>query len=157
MSPIEVLNKALDSAFWELGEGFKGLPDEDVWRRPHPNLLSIGEIATHLAYWHVQSLAADVPHENPLVHAGGKYYTLNVGEPFSLPLGAEEVDHYLKEARRLTKAKVAELEVEMGSPSPYREGWTWGQVLEYQAFHVAYHAGQIYSVRHLFGHVTVDN
>ena len=35
--------------------------------------------------------------------------------------------------------------------------WTWASYLRYRAFHAAYHAGQAYSVRHIFGHKTTDN
>jgi uncharacterized damage-inducible protein DinB len=41
---------------------------------------------------------------------------------------------------------------------PYPGQWqTWGNLLQYQAFHVAYHTGQAYSARHLLGHETEDN
>ncbi len=41
---------------------------------------------------------------------------------------------------------------------PYHVQWeTWGNLVQYQVFHVAYHTGQIYSVRHLLGHETEDN
>jgi hypothetical protein len=51
MANLELLIKALDTAHWELGEAFKGLSDEDVWKRPHPRLLSVGELASHIAFW----------------------------------------------------------------------------------------------------------
>jgi len=36
-------------------------------------------------------------------------------------------------------------------------GFTYGQYLEYAVFHIAYHTGQMYSVRHLLGEKTPDN
>jgi hypothetical protein len=72
-------------------------------------------------------------------------------------MSAEEV---LKEVQRihgLCKASFVANPHESEEPNPNREGWSWGQTMEYQAFHVAYHTGQMYSVRHLLGHETVDN
>jgi hypothetical protein len=40
-------------------------------------------------------------------------------------------------------------------------GWppnyNYGEFLKYAVFHVSYHVGQIYSVRHLLGEETPDN
>jgi hypothetical protein len=36
-------------------------------------------------------------------------------------------------------------------------GYTYGEFLRYAAFRVAYHAGQMYSARHLLGEGTPDN
>jgi uncharacterized damage-inducible protein DinB len=40
---------------------------------------------------------------------------------------------------------------------PNRDDWAWGDTLQYMAFHIAYHTGQMYSARHLMGHETANN
>ena len=35
--------------------------------------------------------------------------------------------------------------------------WTYGAFLEYLVFHIGYHTGQMYSVRHLLGEPPPDN
>ena len=147
---------ALDSAIWEMGEAFKGLGDEDVWRRPHPRLLSVGELAAHVAYWESVSFLGE-GHESPLVDRVARYYPVTVDEPIARDLGAEAV---IKEVERIHLACMEAFRALSPSPeepNPYREGWTWATLVEYQAFHIAYHTGQMYSVRHLLGHETVDN
>lgn len=153
---LELLVKAMDSAIWELGEGFKGLPDEDVWRRADPRLLSIGELACHVCYWEAESFLG-TEFESPLVTAAARYYTTHVDQPFSLPMGADDV---FREVQRIHVACAASLRANPPDPeadSPYRKDWKWGTLVEYQAFHIAYHTGQVYSVRHLLGHQPVDN
>jgi hypothetical protein len=156
MANLDLLIKALDSAQWELSEAFKGLPDGDVWKRPDPRLLSVGELAAHVAYWEAKSFFGD-DFESPLTGPASRYYTSNVGEPLELPMGAEAV---LAEVRRIHEAAKASFLAEphdSEEKNANRGDWTWGFTLEYQLFHVAYHAGQMYSVRHLLGHQPVDN
>lgn len=156
MTNPELLIKSLDSAFFELGEAFKDLPDADVWKRAHPSLLSVGELAVHIAYWEAQSFLGD-SFESPLFAKAARYYTMNVTEPFALDLGASALHDEVKRIHEACKAALTSTEFEYDTPTPYREGWTWGYTLVYQAFHVAYYTGQMYSVRHLLGHETVDN
>jgi hypothetical protein len=67
------------------------------------------------------------------------------------------VDQVLQEVTRVHEAAKAFV-AEKGKDEPYPGQWgTWGYLVQYQAFHVAYHTGQVYSVRHLMGHVTEDN
>ena len=157
MANLDLLLKALDTAHWEMSEAFKGLPDDDTWRRPNPRLLSVGEIAAHVVYWEAQSFLGDGTVDSPLATAAARYYTSNQTEPFALPMSADEV---LKEVRRvhaLCRASFVSNPHDSEDPNPNREGGTWGFTLEYQGFHVAYHTGQMYSVRHLLGNETADN
>lgn len=157
MANLDLLVKALDTAHWEMSEAFKGLPDADVWRRAHPRLLSVGELAAHIAYWEAQSFLGEGGAESPLFMPEARYYTANADEPFSLDLGAEAVLAEVQRIHALCKATFAADPKDSEHPNPNRNDWTWGWTLEYQAFHVAYHTGQMYSVRHLLGHETVDN
>lgn len=156
MASLDLLVKALDSAHWELSEAFKSLPDDDVWTRPHPRLLSVGEVAAHIAYWEARSFFGE-DFESPLAAAAARYYSTNVAEPFSLPMGADAVLAEVGRVHEAGKAAFAANPHDSEEPNPNRGDWTWGFTLEYQGFHVAYHTGQIYSVRHLLGHATVDN
>jgi hypothetical protein len=156
MADIDVLLKALDHAQWELSEAFAGLPDADVWKRPHPRLLSVGELAAHIAHWEAQSFFGD-SFESPLTAGGAHYYKKTVDAPFEKPMTAEQVVAEVKRVHEACKAEFAANPHDAEEPNPHREGWKWGYTIEYQAFHVAYHAGQIYSVRHLLGHETNDN
>lgn len=156
MASLDVSIKALKSSIFELGEGFKGMPDEQLWTRPHPRLLSVGELGVHVGYWLAQSFFGET-FESPLMVAGGEYYTKNVSEPVTVQMTAEEMFSEIKRVFEAGSQWLLDNPKDSDDANPYREGWTWGYVLEYQAFHVAYHTGQIYSVRHLLGHETADN
>ncbi|AIE87345.1 DinB family protein [Fimbriimonas ginsengisoli] len=156
MAKLDLLIAALDTGHWELGEGFKGLPDEDVWKRPHPRLLSIGELATHIAYWEDFGLTGGTS-GSPFLEQYAKYYTSSVDSPLVLDIGAEALYQEVERIHQVVKASLAAVQPDGEDKNPHREGWSWHQAIEYAVFHVAYHTGQIYSVRHLLGHETVDN
>lgn len=155
MADPTLLLQALDTAIWELGEAFENLPDEDVWKRPHPRLLSVGELASHIAYGLTSSFVGD-SFETTLADARSRYYTTNVDQPFELPLGAAEVYAEVKRVHEACKASFLAAAPDLGDLNPLRD-WTWKETLTYMVFHVSYHTGQVYSVRHLLGHETVDN
>lgn len=156
MSLLESLIAAIDLAYWELGEAFSGLPDEDVWKRPHPRLHSVGEIASHIAFGEDVGFTGGWP-DNPFLERCARYYPTAIATPLVMDMKADEVYRQLQRVHENAKQAVLALQPDLDSPNPHREGWTWRQALEYTAFHVAYHTGQIYSARHLLGHETVDN
>ncbi|MDI9639431.1 DinB family protein [Kamptonema cortianum] len=156
MTDWTLLIKALDTAHWEMGEAFKGLPDSDVWKRPHPRLLSIGEIAAHVAYWEGKSFIGS-EFESPLAIEGSQYYPLVIENPITLKMGADDVYAELKRVHEASRSAFLAQPHNLEEPCPNREGWTWGMLVEYQVFHLAYHTGQMYSVRYLLGHDPVDN
>lgn len=147
--------KPLDSAIWEMSEAFAGLEDAEVWVRPHARLLSVGELAAHVAFgearWLYQSF------EGPLVSEAFSYYLSSVNEPVTLPMGAAELYAEVKRVHEACKAHVLATLPDLADTHPERDDWTWGYTFEYMAFHIAYHTGQMYSVRHLMGHETSDN
>ncbi|MHB8635760.1 MAG: DinB family protein [Fimbriimonadaceae bacterium] len=165
MPELNLLIAAWDEGLRELGEAFLRLPDGDVWRRANPKLLSIGELAGHIAYWDAVWISgwglkpnpADLPIKSPLIDPAFRYYTTNVEEPKQLLLGADEVFGEVSRVHREAKEVVSRLNPDSADQAPGLEGGTWGDLLQYRAFHVAYHTGQIYSVRHLLGHETEDN
>src|SRR2546421_9959560 len=108
MANLDLLIKAWDTACWEFSLVFEGLADEDVWKRPDPRLLSVGELAGHLAHWEAVGLTPPEPGgevdmekvsiKSPLVDSAFRYYTTSVEEPVTRPLGAGQV---LKEFQRV--------------------------------------------------------
>lgn len=163
MERMHELIEAWDEAHWEFTLAFEGLSDEDLWRRAHPALLSIGELAGHVAYWQAvwtQGGGEDhpdpvsLPIKSPLIDHAYRYYSTSVDSPASAALSVAEV---LGELKRIhVAAKEALVGRSFADPFPGQWG-TWGKLVRYQVFHVAYHCGQAYSVRHLMGHETTDN
>lgn len=146
----------MDTAMWELGEAFTGLKNEDVWVRVHPNLLSIGEVSLHMMYWQISYFLPN-DYETRLRNESARYYQRTLAAPISLAVGAEELYSELKRVQADSKAAFFVSNPDLDSKHPLRDDLTWRQLLEYQTFHIPYHTGQIYSIRHMMGHETVDN
>ena len=163
MTNLAPLIDAWDEGHREFAISMGNFPLEDLWKRPHPRLLSVGEIAGHVAYWQAvwgtgegndRPDVSTLPIQSPLIDHGFRYYTLSVETPYRVELSPEDV---LAEVLRVHEA-VKALVIIKNIEDPYPGQWgTWGNFVQYQAFHVAYHTGQIYSVRHLLGHHTEDN
>lgn len=155
MEELKLLLKAWESAHWELGEAFKGLEDKDVWRRADPKLLSIGELAAHMAYGESKNFGIAV--DSPLIDDVNRYYPYAVAGSFHAELGAKAVYDETQRVHSIVRDSFLSCGQDPYATNPSRPGWTWANTLEYMVFHVAYHTGQIYSVRHLMGHETEDN
>lgn len=147
--------KPIDSAVWEMHEVFEGLKDADVWVRADPRLLSVGELAAHVAYGEVSYFLGEF--ESPLLTPSIRYYPHTLDSPLVLSLGAAELYAEVLRIHEACKAKFMQDLPDLADKNPYRDEWTWGYMMEYMAFHVAYHTGQMYSVRHLMGHETANN
>ena len=172
----------LEEGYYEIGFAFDGLADHNVWKRPADGLLSIGEIAGHVAYWQAVRLTGegghatqeresptDIPVPNldkcrvksPLIDHRFSYYTTNLTTPPSeehLSMTAKQVCDELLRVHRESVAYFKSINPGLESHPP---GWppryTFHAFLTYMAFHVAYHTGQIYSARHLLGENAPDN
>ena len=71
---------------------------------------------------------------------------------------AEQVGAELARVHREAVAQLKARNLDLESAAPERSpGNTYGEVLQYMVFHVGYHIGQMYTVRHLLGEVTPDN
>ncbi|MBX3097739.1 MAG: DinB family protein [Fimbriimonadaceae bacterium] len=156
MTDIDALIKSLDSSYFELGEAFADFPDIDLWTRPHPKLLSVGELAAHIAYGEGSSFFESGV-DSPLNVRDARYYPHTVGTPVVLSMSAAEVLEEVNRVHEVCKAAFLADPKPYDALNPLRGDWSWGYTLEYAAFHVAYHTGQIYSVRHLLDHETADN
>ena len=95
-----------------------------------------------------------LPIKGPFIDNAFRYYTGTVEHPFSLPMDAKQALEELMRVHEAAKAFVASKEKDEKYPGQWE---TWGNLIQYQAFHVAYHCGQVYSARHLMGHETEDN
>ena len=163
MSTLAPLIEAWDEAHREFAIALGDFPEQDLWKRAHPRLLSVGELSGHVAYWQAVWVLgggdpkpdlAHLPLRSPLLNDAFRYYTSSVDHRFELDLTAAQV---LEEVSRIHEAAKASL-IGNDKDQTYPGQWgTWGNLVQYQAFHVAYHTGQAYSVRHLLGHETEDN
>jgi len=161
MSFLDSQSQAWDSAFWEYSLVFEDLNDTDLWVRPHQNLLSIGEITCHIVYYltmYANKLAADPVLASPLAIKEASYYLHNVGSPIQLKMSVsavlQEVDRVQMAAKAVFLASTATRDEPLAFDGP---GETFGAFADYMVFHIAYHTGQAFSVRHLMGHKTNDN
>ncbi len=164
---IEAYIKLLDQGYYELQFALEGMAADKVWVRPAPNLLSVGELAGHIAYWEAVRLAGEGTDldkcsiKSPLVDSRFMYYPHTVPEapgPEHLALTAVDVHAEVLRVHQEAMAAFRALAPDPDSPIPgCPTGFTYSQYLEYACFHIAYHIGQMYSVRHLFGEETPDN
>lgn len=167
---LEAYLKVLDLGFYEVTFAFEGLADDNVWKRPAGGLLSVGELAGHVAYWEAVRLAGengDPPDPakcrvtSPLIDPRFRYYPETLaGAPserhraMTAPEVCAELLRVHAEATADFKARDPDLESAVpGWPPP----WTYGDFLRYLTFHVSYHTGQMFSARHLLGEATPDN
>ncbi len=166
---LEAYLKVLELGYYEVPFAFEGLADENVWKRPAEGLLSVGELAGHIAYWEAVKFAgsgperdlAQCPVSSPLVDPRFGYYPTTLATPPSeqhLAMTAEQVCRELLRvhAESLAHFKARNPALESSAPG-FPPNYTYDEFLKYAVFHVSYHTGQMYSVRHLLGEATPDN
>lgn len=162
MSFLDSQSQAFDTACWEFSLVFEDLSDDDLWRRAAPSLLSVGELTCHMTYALVR-FASKIDPECGLDSVMAReesvgYYLYSVDRPLALDLSVAEVaaefDRVQKAAKAVFLACPAHREDALSFEGP---GRTFGDFADYMVFHIAYHTGQAFSVRHLMGHRTNDN
>jgi hypothetical protein len=168
---LETALKALDLCYFEATEAFKALADENVWKRPTPVLLSVGELAGHIAYWEAVRFAGDSEDggcardlsncrlTSPILDPRFGYYSSTVDSspsPEHLALPGQKVLEELVKVHEGAMAFLKERNPDAEAKAPYWHS-NYAELLQYVAFHAAYHTGQMYSVRHLLGEVPPDN
>lgn len=170
----------MDEGYYEADCAFRGLADANVWKRPAPGLLSVGELAGHMAYWEAVRLTREseepidiaiegerLPdltrlHVNsPLIDHRFRYHPETLTSAPSkehFQMTAEMVGSELQRVHRESSAYFQEQRHDIDIPLV---GWpgnpTYRAILSYLCFHIGYHVGQIYTVRHLLGENTEDN
>jgi hypothetical protein len=177
---VEAYLKLLDQGYYEVKFAFEGLADENVWKRPVEGLLSVGELAGHLAYWEAVRLAGESGELKP--EANGisfvpdlskcKVSSLLIDNRFAyqpktimstpseqhMAMTAEQVCEELLRVHQEAVAHFRLLNPDLKSSVPgWPPEWTYGGFLEYLVFHIGYHTGQMYSVRLILGEQTPDN
>lgn len=168
---VEAYLRVLELGYYEVTFAFEGLADENVWKRPAEGVLSIGELAGHIAYWEAVKLAGEGGEpepdlakcrvSSPLIDPRFRYYPTTSTTPPSqqhLAMTAEQVCGELLRVHEEAAAHFKALNPDLESCSP---GWpppyNYGEFLRYAAFHVSYHTGQMFSARHMLGEETPDN
>ena len=168
---LEDYLKVLDEGYYEVKFAFEGLADENVWKRPSAGLLSVGEMAGHIAYWEAVRLAAggrepepdsaEFPVSSPLLDQRFRYYPTNIATPPSEAHRAMTAEQVCDELLRVHSESVAHFKALNpdldSSPPGHPPNQTYRAFLMYAAFHIAYHTGQMFSVRHLLSEETPDN
>jgi hypothetical protein len=164
---VEACLKLLEVGYYEVKFAFEGLADENVWKRPAAGLLSVGELAGHIAYWEAIRLAGEGEEvtkcrvSSPLIDQRFQYLPTTIAAPPSEPHLAMTAEQVCGELLRVHEEAVAHFKALNPDPATRipgcPTGFTYGEYLEYAVFHVAYHTGQMYSVRHLLGEETTDN
>src|SRR5437667_7825256 len=161
---LDTYLKLLEQDYFELGEAFKGLADENVWKRPAEGLLSVGELAGHIAYWEAVRLAGEGEDpekcrvSSPLVDDRFRYHPATIATPPSekhLAMSAEQVCSELLRVHEESVAHFKALSPDLKTRIPgCPTGFTYDEYLKYAALHIAYHTGQMYAARHLLGEET---
>ena len=110
-----------------MGEAFKGLPDADVWRRPDPRLLSVGELAAHVAYGEAQWLLGEAGMESPPRERRRPLLHDETWKgPFKVPMGADELLREVQRVHSVCRKVFSEDPPDSEALCPHREGATWG-------------------------------
>lgn len=177
---LDTYLELLEEGYFEVKSAFEGLADENVWKRPAKGLLSVGEIAGHIAYWEAVRLAGEGGESEPdangislkpdlskcrvsslLIDHRFGYYPTTIATPPSDEHFAMTTEQVCNELLRVHQESVAYLKAHKPDMESAPPGWppdnTYGFFLKYLVFHIAYHTGQMYSVRHLLGDETPDN
>lgn len=154
----------LDLTYFEIGEAFDGLSNENLWKRPTPELLSIGEMACHVAYGEATRLAGEggkpvadpekCPVKSPLIDSRFDYYLNIKDQDIPAELMSLTSEQVLTELRRVHTETIAHFTAADPDPAANPPGWapwTYIETVKYNIFHVSYHTGQMYSVRFLLG------
>jgi hypothetical protein len=168
---VEAYLELLELAFYEVTFAFDGLADEKVWKRPAAGLLSVGELAGHIAYWEALRLSGErvgtepdpvkIRVSSPLIDPRFKYYPVTKANPPSEEQLGMTADQVCRELVRVHEESIAHFKALNPDPESLAPGlpahFTYREYLKYLVFHVSYHTGQMYSVRHLLGDEPPDN
>src|ERR1051325_7041169 len=144
---LEAYLKVLDLTFFEVQEAFKGLADENVWKRPADGLLSVGELAGHIAYWEAVRFAGEGMNEaghpdlskvkvtSSLIDHRFAYHPMTLGNPPAeqhLAMTAEQVRSELIRVHEESIAHFKALNPDLASHPPgWAAFWTYEEFLKY--------------------------
>lgn len=155
--------------YFETDLVFGGLSEENLHRRPGPGLMAISEHAAHVARSEASIVDRYLFGRDPEAWADCLFRRPEFGWPPTLleqpvhpdlaRMSVREVmEEYLgQHARCYELAHKLELPVEHLFEDDWERCRTVRDRLRIAAYHVAYHAGQIYATRHMLGEETPDN
>ncbi|MEO7715526.1 MAG: hypothetical protein ABIY70_04950, partial [Capsulimonas sp.] len=99
--------------------------------------------------------------KSPLIDHRFRYYQATLETPPSEEHLAMTAQQVCDELLRVYQESLAHFKALGPDPKSSIPGWpdgdTYDEAIKYSAFHVSYHTGQMYSVRHLLGDTTTDN
>lgn len=157
MTDLNQLIDVWDQGHRELAGALSDFPVDDLWKRPNPRLLSAGELGGHIALAQALWILGNgdfkidlnqLAISSPLFISAIRYYPHTLETQIELDLTPEQL---MAEVMRVHEAAKSVIQ-DKNDNDAYPGQWgTWGKMLSYQVFHVAYHTGQIYTVRHLLG------
>ena len=168
---LETYLEILEEGYYEAKFAFEGLADENVWKRPAEGILSMGELAGHVAYWEGVRFAGEGGEpkpdpakcriKSPLIDVRFSYYPTTIATPPSeehLSMSAAQVCDDFVRVHNEAIANLKTLNPDLdSSPLGFDPYYTYRVMLKYAIFHVDYHTGQMYTVRHLLGDQPTDN
>ena len=146
-----------------------GIHPEHLHRRPAANLISISEHLAHVARSEASIifrylLGKDPEHwpESRLFHERYGWPPTMLESAVNPELAAFSLEDLVTEYARChdlcyQAAKLLETAADHGFNDAWDRVVTVRDRLRIAAYHVAYHHGQIYSVRHMLGEETLDN
>lgn len=148
---------AWDEAHVDIQTALTGTPNVDLWTRPHPRLLSVGELAGHVAYWEVVNVFEPLARPASFLF-DPRFAELNPNsQPAEFDLTTEQLTAELARLHGLAVQELQHLNPTANQPVHFRPEVSWKWRVTSMVIHAAYHAGQIYSARHALGHDTPEN
>ncbi len=168
---LETYLATLEMGYFEVSEALRDLADENVWKRPADKLLSIGEMAAHIAYGEAVHLSGEGGKHPPNLEKCGvssalidhrfRYYPYTIADQptdAQRAMTAQQVRDELLRVHNEIVAGLRERNPDLQSPLDADATFkNYEQALQYMIFHVSYHTGQIVSARYLLGENPPDN
>ena len=144
---LETYLNLLEMGYYEVKFAFEGLADANVWKRPAAGLLSVGELAGHIAYWEAIRMAGEGEElakcrvSSPLIDQRFRYLSTTLATPPSeqhLTMTAEQVCGELLRVHEESVAHFKALNPDLDTHIPgCPTGFTYVEYLKYAVFHVS--------------------
>ena len=163
----QTLIEAWDNSYRDVEEALGGIDPDHLHIRPAPGTIAISELIAHIASTEAQIVVQYiVGHRmdscnSPIVQEDLVYPPRFSGEPIRASLSSlslSELKSELEQVHHLCYEAIKDLE--LPTEHVFDDDWAdtpLGERLEYAAYHVAYHIGQIFLTRHMLGEETPDN
>lgn len=161
------LIEAWHESYRDLEDALSGVSFENLHKRLGANTISISEQVAHIASTEAQIVlqyiaGRDMNESNsPIVHEDLVYPPNFSGDPIRSNLIVMNLDDLSSELTRVhERCYEAIRDLELPADYVFDDDWSdtpLRERLQYAAYHVAYHTGQIFLTRHILGEETPDN